>query len=77
MSQDNQNQDPQDNRQNPGSDDMTRESRPGSSDSPQDQVGSSGPGSSPDLEDTEEMDDEDRDEDARGDGSANRRNNIG
>ena len=93
MSQDNQNQNPQDDRQNQGqrqnqgeewqgtpqgSDDETLESRgTGSSDSPQDQVGSSGPSSSPELEDTDEMDDDDRDDDSRGDGSPNRRNNIG
>jgi hypothetical protein len=29
------------------------------------------------LEDTDEMDDEDRDDDSRADGSPNRRNNIG
>ena len=79
MSQDNQNQNPQDDRQNPGADDATLETRgTGSSDSPQDQVGSSGPGSSPELEeDTDEMDDDDRDDDERGDGSPNRRHNIG
>ena len=76
MSQDNQNQDPQNDRQNASPDDITRESRTGSSDSPQDQVGSGRQGSSPELDDTEEMD-EDRDDDYRGDGSPNRRNNIG
>ena len=93
MSQDNQNQNDQDDRQNQGqpqnqgeewqgtnqgSDDLTRESRgTESSSSPQDQVGSGRQGSSPELEDTDEMDDEDRDDDMRGDGSPNRRNNIG
>lgn len=96
MSQDNQNQDPQDDRQNQdqtptspsqgdnwqgdqSSDDLTRETRSaGESDSePPNQVGSSRPDSSPELEDTDEMDDEDRDDDSRADGSPNRRNNIG
>jgi hypothetical protein len=57
---------------------MTRESRSsGYSDSQQDQVGSRRTGSSPELDDADEMDDEDRDDDLRGDGSPNRRNNIG
>lgn len=79
MSQDNQNPNPQDDRQTPGADDATLETRgTGSSDSPQDQVGSGRQGSSPELEGTEEMDeDDDRDDDSRGDGSPNRRHNIG
>ena len=76
MSQDNQNRDQQGDRQD--ADDMMRESRDtGSSDSPQDQAGSGRQDSAPELEETDEMDDEDRDDDSRGDGSPNRRNNIG
>jgi hypothetical protein len=92
MSQDNQNQNPQDDPQNPdqprhqgeewqgepqGSEETLESRGTESSGSPQDQVGSSGRSSSPELEDTDEMDDEDRDEDSRADGSPNRRNNIG
>lgn len=89
MSQDNQNQNPPDDRQTqpnqgeewqgePKGSEETLESRgTGSSDSPQDQVGSSGPSSSPELDEADEMDDEDRDDDSRADGSPNRRHNIG
>jgi hypothetical protein len=61
-----------------GSDDMTRESRSsGYSESESNQGGTTrGTQSSPELGDTDEMD-EDRDDDDRQDGSPNRRNNIG
>jgi hypothetical protein len=92
MSQDNQNENPQDDRQHPdqpqkqgeewqgdpqGSEETLESRGTGSSDSPQDQAGSSGQSSSPELEESDEMDDEDRDDDSRADGSPNRRNNIG
>ena len=74
-----QNSQDQDQGQTQGSDEMTRESRSsGYSESEPDQIGSGRQGSSsPELGDTDEMDDEDRDEDLREDGSPNRRNNIG
>jgi hypothetical protein len=84
MAQDNQNRDQQGQGQdqgqgqtNPNSDQITRETRgTGSSDSQPIQGGSSRPDKSQDLEDADELD-EDRDDDDRGDGSPNRRNNIG
>jgi hypothetical protein len=66
---------------NQGSDEMTRESRSsGYSDSETNQGGMSGGNqAAPELDDVDEADDmdEDRDDDDRGDGSPNRRNNIG
>jgi len=61
------------------SDEMTRESRSsGYSESNASQGGASrqNPGSAPELDDMDESD-EDREDDDRGDGSPNRRNNIG
>lgn len=77
MSEDNQNQNPQDDRQSQGTDETLESRGTGSPASPQDQVDSGRQGSSPELEDADELDDEDRDEDSRSDGSPNRRNSIG
>ena len=82
MAQDNQNRDQQQGQgqdqgqTNPNSDQVTRETRGTGTDSQPIQGGSSRPDKSQDLEDVDELD-EDRDDDDRGDGSPNRRNNIG
>ena len=91
MSQDNQNQNPQDDRQNPdqpqnqgeewqgdpqGSEE-TREAGPVESESEPLQGGVNSPDLTPAADDLDDMDDEDRDEDSRLDGSPNRRHNIG
>jgi hypothetical protein len=80
MSEDNQKRDRQQDGQGQndqqGSDEMTRESRGTGSEPQPNQAGASRPGSSPELDDRDEADDEDRDVDSRDDGSPNRRSNI-
>jgi hypothetical protein len=64
--------------QDSNSDQSTREGRTGSSSDRERQQnqGETRPDQAPDLDDTEEMDDEDRDDDQRTEGGANRRRSI-